>query len=74
MLRATVATMDSLTLTGNTVAGPLSPTGGGTYDWAVRLAASPHQIEGVTMALNSSRGALMVVQSPLDGGVRTAGG
>lgn len=58
MLRATVATMEGLTITGNTVAGPLSSTGGGTYYSAVRLAASPHQIEGVTVALNSSRGAV----------------
>ena len=58
MLRATVATMDGLTITGNTVAGPLSSTGGNTYYSAVRLAASPHDIEGVTVALNASRGAI----------------
>lgn len=57
MLRSTVATMDGLTITGNTIAGPQSATGGG-YLSAVRLGASPHQIEGVTVALNSSRGAV----------------
>lgn len=58
MLRATVRTMDGLTITGNTVAGPLSSTGANTYYAAVRLAANPFQIDGVTVALNSSRGAL----------------
>jgi hypothetical protein len=58
MLRATVRTMDGLTITGNTVAGPLSSSGAGTYFAAVRLAASPNQIDGVTVALNSSRGAI----------------
>jgi hypothetical protein len=57
-LRATARTMDGLTITGNTVAGPLSSTGANTYFAAVRLAANPFQIDGVTVALNSSRGAL----------------
>jgi hypothetical protein len=58
MLRATAAVMDGLTITGNNVAGPLSATGANTYFAAVRLAASPFQIDGVTVALNSSRGAI----------------
>jgi hypothetical protein len=57
-LRATVAAMDGLTITGNTFAGPLSSAGGGTYLAAVRLAASPNPIDGVTVALNASRGAI----------------
>jgi hypothetical protein len=56
-LRATARTMDGLTITGNTVAGPLSSSGANTYFAAVRLAANPFQIDGVTVALNSSRGA-----------------
>jgi Right handed beta helix region len=58
MLRATVAPMDGLTITGNNVAGPLSATGGNTYFAAVRLAANPYPIDGVTVALNSARGAI----------------
>jgi hypothetical protein len=54
-LRATARTMDGLTITGNTVGGP---SGGNTYFAAVRLAANPFQIDGVTVALNSSRGAV----------------
>jgi hypothetical protein len=57
-LRATARTMDGLTITGNTVTGPLSATGANTYFAAVRLAANPFQIDGVTVALNSSHGAL----------------
>jgi hypothetical protein len=53
MLRATVATMDGLTITGNTIAAAV----GTTYSTAVRLAANPNPIEGVTVAFNSSRGA-----------------
>ena len=52
MLRATVRSMDGLTITGNTVAGP---TRG--YLAAVRLAANPFPIDGATVALNASRGA-----------------
>lgn len=58
MLRATAAVMDGLTITGNTVAGPLSSDGSNTYFAAVRLAASPFRIDGVTVALNASRGAI----------------
>jgi hypothetical protein len=57
-LRATARTMDGLTITGNTIAGPLTSAGANTYFAAVRLAANPFQIDGVTVALNSSRGAL----------------
>ncbi len=62
MLRATVAPMERLTITGNTVTGPLSDTGGNTYFAAVRLAASPNPISGVTVALNSSQGAIRSLQ------------
>jgi hypothetical protein len=61
-LRATVAAMDGLTITGNAIAGPLSATGANTYHSAVRLAASPYPIQGVTVALNSSRGAIRSLQ------------
>jgi hypothetical protein len=47
-----------VTITGNTVAGPLSSTGGNTYYAAVRLNALPLQFDGVTVALNASRGAI----------------
>jgi hypothetical protein len=57
-LRATVGAMDGLTITGNAISGPLSATGANTYYAAVRLAASPFPIDGVTVALNSSRGAI----------------
>jgi hypothetical protein len=54
--------MERLTITGNTVTGPLSDTGGNTYFAAVRLAASPNPISGVTVALNSSQGAIRSLQ------------
>jgi Right handed beta helix region len=57
-LRATAVAMDGLTITGNSIVGPLSATGANTYFAAVRLAASPFPILGATVALNSSRGAL----------------
>ncbi|HEX6686305.1 MAG TPA: right-handed parallel beta-helix repeat-containing protein [Candidatus Limnocylindrales bacterium] len=50
--------MDRITITGNTVTGPLSATGGNTYFAAVRLAASPSTIGRVTVALNTSIGAI----------------
>jgi hypothetical protein len=61
-LDAIVGTIDGLTITGNTVAGPLSSTGGNTYLAAVRLNARPSQFDGVTVALNASRGALNSLQ------------
>lgn len=61
-LRATIVAMDGLTITGNTVAGPLSSTGGNTYGAVVRLAANPHPIDGVTVAMNASRGAISSLQ------------
>jgi hypothetical protein len=67
MLRATVRSMDGIAITGNAVAGPLSSSGANTYFAAVRLAASPHEIDGVTVALNASRGALRSLQCERSG-------
>lgn len=54
-LRATVADMDGVTITGNTITGS-------TYFAAVRIAASPHPVLGVTVALNSSVGGTRSLQ------------
>lgn len=54
--------IDEVMVTGNSIAGPLSATGGNTYFAAVRLDSRPEQIRGVTVALNSSRGALRSLQ------------
>jgi len=54
-LRATVADMDGVMVTGNTITGS-------TYFAAVRIAASPHPVLGVTVALNSSVGGVRSLQ------------
>jgi hypothetical protein len=58
-LRATVADMDGVMITGNTVTGS-------TYFAAVRIAASPHPVFGVTVALNSSVGGVRSLQCEQD--------
>jgi hypothetical protein len=55
-------------ITGNTIAGPVTSTGGNTYYAAVRLAARPAAISGVTIALNSARGALRSLDCSQTGG------
>lgn len=54
--------LDEVMITGNSIAGPLSATGGNTIFAAVRLDSRPTPIRGVTVALNSSRGALRSLQ------------
>jgi hypothetical protein len=49
--------VDQAMITGNTIAGPLTDAGGNTYYAAVRLVSRPQPISGVTVALNSARGA-----------------
>jgi Right handed beta helix region len=56
--RATAVAMNGMMITGNTVTGPLSASGGNTYFAAVQLHAGPFAISGVTVAMNSSHGAL----------------
>jgi hypothetical protein len=53
--RATAVAMNGMMITGNTVTGPLT---GNTYFAAVQMHAGPFAISGVTVAMNSSRGAL----------------
>ena len=60
--------IDQAMITGNTIAGPLTPTGGNTYFAAVRLVARPETISGVTVALNSARGALRSLDCEQTGG------
>jgi hypothetical protein len=60
--------IDQAMITGNTIAGPLTATGGNTYYAAVRLAARPATISGVTVALNSARGALRSLDCSQTGG------
>jgi len=55
--RATATAVNGMMITGNTVTGPLTDTGGNTYYAAVQLHASPYAISGVTVAMNSSRAA-----------------
>jgi hypothetical protein len=57
-LEALSSAMDGLTITGNSIAGPLSSTGGNTYFAAVRLNAATFQIGELTLALNSARAAI----------------
>ncbi|MEN3360053.1 MAG: Pectate lyase superfamily protein [Mycobacteriales bacterium] len=58
ILQGITGPLEEVDITGNTIAGPLSDSGGNTYFAAVRLDSRPGQIIGVTVALNSSRGAL----------------
>jgi len=51
-------------ITGNTVAGPLSSTGGNTYLVAVRLNARPSQFDGVTVALMPRAGPQLAAVHP----------
>ena len=60
--------IDQAMITGNTIAGPFTATGGNTYYAAVRLAARPATISGVTIALNSARGALRSLDCSQTGG------
>jgi hypothetical protein len=60
--------IDQAMITGNTIAGPVTSTGGNTYYAAVRLAARPAAISGVTIALNSARGALRSLDCSQTGG------
>src|SRR5437868_3894140 len=60
--------IDQAMITGNTIAGPLTSTGGNTYFAAVRLAARPETISGVTVALNSARGAIRSLDCEQTGG------
>jgi parallel beta helix pectate lyase-like protein len=54
-LQAITGPIDDATITGNTVAGP-------SYFAAVRLDSRPEQFHGVTVALNSARGAIRSLQ------------
>ena len=56
-LEAISRAIDGLIVTGNTVTGPVTADGGGTYFAAVRLNASPFPFNDVTVALNTARGA-----------------
>jgi len=60
--------IDQAMITGNTIAGPLTATGGNTYYAAVRLAARPGTISGVTVALNSAHGAIRSLDCAVTGG------
>jgi len=60
--------IDQAMITGNTIAGPLTARGGNTYYAAVRLAARPATISGVTVALNSTRGAIRSLDCSQTGG------
>src|SRR4051812_31472691 len=57
-LRAPVRSMGGLTTAGNSFSGPAWGPAANVYAAAVRLAASPFPIDGVTVAVNSSRGAV----------------
>jgi hypothetical protein len=50
--------VNSATITGNTIVGPLSATGGNTYFAAVRLNSRPGRFGTVTVALNTARAAI----------------
>jgi Right handed beta helix region len=58
ILQGITGPLEEVDITGNTIAGPLSASGANTYFAAVRLDSRPGQLIGVTVALNSSRGAL----------------
>lgn len=60
--------VDQAMITGNTIAGPLTASGGNTYYAAVRLAARPAMISGVTVALNSAHGAIRSLDCSQTGG------
>jgi hypothetical protein len=60
-LQAQNGPIDDAMITGNSIVGPLSAGGGNTYFAAVRLDAKPVPFGGITVGLNSSRGAIRSV-------------
>jgi len=57
-LQAINGPINQVMITGNTITGPLSATGGNTYFAAVRLDARPQPFGDITVAMNSARAAV----------------